>query len=89
MSRETGNPGALRCLFLAPFVPYPPHDGGRLRVHALLHALATRRGQFLAARETVGILEAEPGAEGAGVQRGAGMKMVSPQNTRLGKLRPA
>ena len=30
----------MRCLFLSPFVPFPPEDGGRIRIHALLTGLA-------------------------------------------------
>lgn len=32
----------MRCLFLTPFVPYPPIDGGRVRVLGLIDALAGR-----------------------------------------------
>ena len=32
----------MRCLFLTPFVPYPPTDGGRVRILGLLDGLAGR-----------------------------------------------
>ena len=32
----------MRCLLLTPFVPYPPVDGGRVRILGLLDALAAR-----------------------------------------------
>lgn len=32
----------MRCLVLTPFVPYPPVDGGRVRILGLLDALAAR-----------------------------------------------
>jgi sugar transferase (PEP-CTERM/EpsH1 system associated) len=33
---------AMRCLVLSPFVPYPPEDGGRIRIYELLSRLSQR-----------------------------------------------
>jgi sugar transferase (PEP-CTERM/EpsH1 system associated) len=32
----------MRILFLSPFVPFPPHDGGRLRIYELIRGLGDR-----------------------------------------------
>ena len=46
-----------------------------------LHALAAGGDQFLASCEPVGVLEAEPGAEGACIERGAGVEMrIAPEH---------
>ena len=34
---------ALKCLFVSPFLPYPPEDGGRIRIYELLRNLAERQ----------------------------------------------
>lgn len=30
----------MRCLFVSPFVPFPPEDGGRIRIHELMKGIA-------------------------------------------------
>jgi sugar transferase (PEP-CTERM/EpsH1 system associated) len=32
----------MRCLLLSPFVPFPPEDGGRIRIYELLRGLSRR-----------------------------------------------
>jgi sugar transferase (PEP-CTERM/EpsH1 system associated) len=49
----------MRCLVLSPFVPYPPEDGGRIRIYELLSGLSQRhRVDVLALTEGEASLDA-------------------------------
>ncbi len=57
----------MRCLLLTPFVPYPPVDGGRVRILGLLDALAARCDvDVLSLAREEGDLQALAGAQEAG-----------------------
>lgn len=50
----------VRCLVLSPWVPYPPHDGGRTRIYELLRALREQHEV-----DVLSLCEPGPAADGA------------------------